>query len=291
MSRVRRARAHGSRSAFRRATARPSAAAESAVPAARAATAAGHRVLVIDDEETVRDLMRRFLSREGFEVFTARDGVEGLALARGLRPMLITPRCADAGPRRLERARETPGRSRACRHPVVMLTILDDKNKGFALGATDFLTKPVDQERLRSVLARYGGQKAERRALVVKDDTDTSVWLRRMLREEGWTVLEAANGREALARLANMAPDVMLLDLIMPEMDGFELIEELRHDKIWHWLPVVVVTAAELSDEDHERLNGSVLKVLHKTGTSREALLAELHELLAPVRLQARGVS
>jgi CheY-like chemotaxis protein len=82
---------------------------------------------------------------------------------------------------------------------------------------------------------------------------------------------------------------VMLLDLRMPEMDGFELIGELRHDEVWRWLPVVVVTAAELSDEDHERLNGSVLKVLHKTGTIREALLAELHELLAPVRLQARA--
>ena len=95
-------------------------------------------------------------------------------------------------------------------------------------------------------------------------------------------MLEAANGREALARLANVAPDVILLDLIMPEMDGFELIEELRHDEVWRRLPVVVVTAAELSDEDHERLNGSVRKVLHKTGTSREALFDELHELLAP---------
>jgi adenylate cyclase len=166
--------------------------------------------------------------------------------------------------------------------PVVMLTILDDKNKGFALGATEFLTKPVDRERLRTVLARCGGQKAKRRALVVEDDADTRVWLRRMLRDEGWTVVEAANGREALARLADAAPDVVLLDLIMPEMDGFELLDELRHDEVWRRLPVVVVTAAELSDEDHERLNGSVLKVLQKTGTSREALLGELHELLAP---------
>jgi PAS domain S-box-containing protein len=273
------------------ATAHPSAAVESAVPAARPATAAGHRVLVIDDEETVRDLMRRFLGREGFEVVTARDGAEGLALARDLRPMLITLDVLMPGLDGWSVLENLKGDPELADIPVVMLTILDNKNKGFALGATDFLTKPVDRERLRSVIAHYGGQKAERRALVVEDDPDTRVWLRRMLREEGWTVLEAANGREALARLANVAPDVMLLDLIMPEMDGFELIEELRHDEVWRRLPVVVVTAAELSDEDHERLNGSVLKVLHKTGTSREALLAELHELLAPVRLQARGVS
>jgi PAS domain S-box-containing protein len=274
-----------------RPAARPSAAVESAVPTARAATAAGHRVLVIDDEETVRDLMRRFLGREGFEVVTARDGAEGLALARDLRPMLITLDVLMPGLDGWSVLENLKADPELADIPVVMLTILDDKNKGFALGATDFLTKPVDRERLRSVIARYGGQKAERCALVVEDDPDTRVWLRRMLREEGWTVLEAANGREALAQLANVTPDVMLLDLIMPEMDGFELIEELRHDEVWRRLPVVVVTAAELSDEDHERLNGSVLKVLHKTGTSHEALLAELHELLAPVRLHAHGVS
>ena len=256
----------------------------------RTAAAAGHRVLVIDDEETVRDLMRRFLGREGFEVVTARDGAEGLALARDLRPMLITLDVLMPGLDGWSVLESLKADPELADIPVVMLTILDDKNKGFALGATEFLTKPVDRERLRTVLARYGGQKAERRALVVEDDADTRVWLRRMLREEGWTVVEAANGREALARLADVAPDVVLLDLIMPEMDGFELLEELRHDEVWRRLPVVVVTAAELSDEDHERLNGSVLKVLHKTGTSREALLGELHELLAPVRPQARGV-
>jgi PAS domain S-box-containing protein len=265
-----------------RATARPSAAVESAVPAARAATAAGHRVLVIDDEETVRDLMRRFLGREGFEVVTARDGAEGLALARDLRPMLITLDVLMPGLDGWSVLENLKADPELADIPVVMLTILDDKNKGFALGATDFLTKPVDRERLRTILAHYGGQNAGRRALVVEDDSETRVWLRRVLRDEGWTVVEAANGREALARLATAAPDVVLLDLIMPEMDGFELLDELRHDEVWRRLPVVVVTAAELSDEDHERLNGSVLKVLHKTGTSREALLGELHELLAP---------
>jgi CheY-like chemotaxis protein len=166
--------------------------------------------------------------------------------------------------------------------PVVMLTILDEKNKGYALGATDFLTKPVDRDRLRAVLGHHRSQKSERRALIVEDDADTRAWLARMLREDGWTVAEAANGREGLARLADAMPDIVLLDLIMPEMDGFEFLDELRRREAWRRLPVVVVTAAELSAEDHERLNGSVLKVLHKAGTSREALLADLHELVAP---------
>jgi signal transduction histidine kinase/CheY-like chemotaxis protein len=258
------------------------AAAERASPAARTGTGAGHRVLVIDDEETVRDLMRRFLAREGFEVVTARDGAEGLALARELSPMLITLDVLMPdldGWSVLESLKADPELADI---PVVMLTILDEKNKGYALGATDFLTKPVDRDRLRAVLGHHRSQKSERRALIVEDDADTRAWLARMLREDGWTVAEAANGREGLARLADAMPDIVLLDLIMPEMDGFEFLDELRRHEAWRRLPVVVVTAAELSAEDHERLNGSVLKVLHKAGTSREALLADLHELVAP---------
>jgi adenylate cyclase len=260
----------------------PAPGAESAAPGAWAATGAGNRVLVIDDEETVRDLMRRFLARGGFEVVTARDGTEGLTLARELMPILITLDVLMPdldGWSVLESLKADPELAEI---PVVMLTILDDQNKGFALGAADFLTKPVDRDRLRAVLAPYRGQKAERRAFVVEDDADTRAWLARVLRDEDWTVVEAANGREALARLADATPDVVLLDLIMPEMDGFELLDELRRNGAWRRLPVVVVTAAELGAEDHERLNGSVLKVLHKTGASREALLAELHELVAP---------
>ena len=265
------------------AAAQPSpAAAESAAPAAWASPGASHRVLVIDDEETVRDLMRRFLAREGFEVVTARDGAEGLALARELRPMLITLDVLMPGLDGWSVLESLKADPELAEIPVVMLTILDDRNKGYALGATDFLTKPVDRHRLRAVLAHYRGQKAERRALVIEDDTDTRAWLARMLREEGWAVVEAMNGREALTRLAEAVPDIMLLDLIMPEMDGFEFLDELRHHEPWRRLPVVVVTAAELSAADHERLNGLVLKVLHKGGTSREALLAELHELVAP---------
>ena len=265
------------------ATAQPSpAAAESAAPVAWASPGASHRVLVIDDEETVRDLMRRFLAREGFEVVTARHGAEGLALARELRPMLITLDVLMPGLDGWSVLESLKADPELAEIPVVMLTILDDRNKGYALGATDFLTKPVDRHRLRAVLAHYRGQKAERRALVVEDDTDTRAWLTRMLREEGWAVVEAINGREALTRLAEAVPDIMLLDLIMPEMDGFEFLDELRHHEPWRRLPVVVVTAAELSAADHERLNGLVLKVLHKGGTSREVLLAELHELVAP---------
>ena len=240
-------------------------------------------MLVIDDEETVRDLMRRFLTREGFEIVTARDGTEGLALARELKPTLITLDVLMPGLDGWSVLESLKADPELAGIPVVMLTILDDKNKGYSLGATEFVTKPIDRQRLRTILAQHHAQVVEtRQALVIEDDPDTRSWLIRILRDEGWTVLEAENGREALARLADAMPDIVLLDLIMPEMDGFEFLDEVRHHPSWRRLPVIVVTAAELSAADHERLNSSVLKVLHKAGVSREALLAELHALVAP---------
>jgi PAS domain S-box-containing protein len=253
-----------------------------ATPSVAPIAAGDGRVLVIDDEETVRDLMRRFLTREGLEVVTAKDGEEGLALARELKPAFITLDVLMPGLDGwsvLEALKADPNLAGI---PVVMLTILDERNKGYALGAADYVTKPVDRERLRGILARYRGTApGGRRVLVVEDDPDTRAWLCRTLRDEGWAVAEATNGREGLARLAEAVVDLVLLDLLMPEMDGFEFLEELRRGQAGNnRVPVVVITAADLRREDHERLNGSVLKVLQKAAHSREELLAELHELL-----------
>jgi PAS domain S-box-containing protein len=240
------------------------------------------RVLVIDDEETVRDLMRRFLTREGIEAVTAKNGVEGLALARELKPSLITldvlmPELD--GWSVLEALKADPLLADI---PVVMLTILDEKSKGYALGADEYLTKPIDRERLRAVLARYRGAPVPLRALVVEDDAEVRGWLSRTLAAEGWSVVEAENGRAALDLLAESGPiDLVLLDLIMPQMDGFDFFEAFRRRESGRRVPVIVITAADLSPADHERLNGSVLKVLQKSAQSPEALLAELHELIA----------
>jgi PAS domain S-box-containing protein len=247
------------------------------------AAASARRVLVIDDEETVRDLMRRFLTREGLEVLTAKNGREGLALARQLKPALITLDVLMPdldGWSVLEALKGDPALADI---PVVMLTILHEMSKGYALGADDYMMKPIDRDRLRAVLARYRGPEPERRrVLVVEDDPDTRSWLSRALRDEGWTVTEAENGRAALTRLADAAaPDLVLLDLIMPELDGFEFLDELRRSEAGRRIPVIVVTAADLSAADHERLNGSVLRVLQKSEHSREALLEELHHLIA----------
>src|SRR5262249_16188995 len=165
--------------------------------------------------------------------------------------------------------------------PVIMLTIVDDKNLGYALGATDYLTKPIDWDRLAPVLHKYRCVHPPCTVFVVEDDGDTRDMLRRLLTKEGWAVSEAENGRVALERMAASQPELILLDLMMPEMDGFAFLEALRQQEAWRSIPVVVVTAKDLTPEDRQRLNGYVEQILQKGAYSREALLHELRHLVA----------
>jgi CheY-like chemotaxis protein len=165
--------------------------------------------------------------------------------------------------------------------PVIMMTIVDDKNMGFALGAADYLTKPIDWNRLSSLLKKYRNATLSQRVLVVEDDPQTREMLRRLLEKEGWKVLEAENGRVALERMATETPALILLDLMMPEMDGFEFMEELRKRADWRELPVIVITAKDVTEEDRRRLNGHVIQILQKGAYRTEQLLSEVRNLIA----------
>ena len=172
--------------------------------------------------------------------------------------------------------------------PVIMLTIVDDRNLGYALGAADYLTKPIDRERLVTVLHEH---RRDLPVLVVDDDADVRELLRRMLESDGYAVVEAENGRAALGALRAGRPAVILLDLMMPEMDGFEFVAELRRDEAWRTIPVVVITAKDLSGDDRDRLNGYVEKILQKGAHGRDELLADVRELVAAsvARRRPRG--
>jgi signal transduction histidine kinase/CheY-like chemotaxis protein len=252
----------------------PAAAAE---PAASDSLGIG-TVLVIDDEAAVRDLMQRFLTREGFRVVTASGGEEGLRRARELRPDAITLDVMMPGMDGWAVLSALKADAAVADIPVIMLTIVDDKNLGYALGASDYLTKPIDRERLVKVLAQH---RRDRPVLVVDDDAGLRQLLRRMLEPEGFTVVEAENGRVALERLDDVRPSVILLDLMMPEMDGFEFVAEFRRHEAWRAIPIVVVTAKDLSHDDRERLNGHVQKILQKGTYGRDQLLAEVRELVS----------
>jgi len=235
-------------------------------------------VLVIDDEAAVRDLMQRFLGREGFKVVTAAGGEEGLRRARELRPDVITLDVMMPGLDGWAVLSALKADPELADIPVIMLTMLDDRNLGYTLGASDYLTKPLDRERLASVLRKY---RRDLPVIVVDDDAPLRELMRRILEREGFTVMEAENGRVALERAREVSPGLVVLDLMMPEMDGFEFVAEFRRQEAWRATPIIVVTAKDVSDQDRERLNGGVERILQKGVYTREALLREVRDLVA----------
>jgi CheY-like chemotaxis protein len=161
-----------------------------------------------------------------------------------------------------------------------MLTIVDNKNLGYALGASDYLTKPIQRERLLAVLEKYRRHPQPGPVLVVEDDPDTREILRRLLEKEGCQVIAAENGRVALERLAESQPMLILLDLMMPEMDGFQFVDRVRQHENWRTIPIVVVTAKDLTKEDRLRLNGYVQEIIRKGACPRDELLTQVSELV-----------
>jgi CheY-like chemotaxis protein len=150
-----------------------------------------------------------------------------------------------------------------------MVTIVDDRNLAFSLGAADYLTKPIDRRRLAAVLDRY---RPAGRALVVDDDEDCRRLARQVLESEGWSVIEARDGREGLERVATTPPDLIILDLMMPELDGFHFAEELGRDASRRAIPILVVTARDLSGRERDWLHGRACGILEKGSTSRREL-------------------
>jgi signal transduction histidine kinase/CheY-like chemotaxis protein len=251
------------------------------------------RVLVIDDDPTVRELMERFLVREGFLVVTAGNGVEGLRRAREVRPAAITLDVLMPDLDGWTVLAALKGDPELADIPVIFVTILDEKTKGYSLGATDYLVKPVDRERLAQVLERICTDRPSRHILLVEDDETTRTVTRRALERDGWSVMQAENGRVALARMPEQRPDAILLDLMMPEMDGFEFLVELRRQAAWRDIPVIVVTAMDLTEEDRRRLSGEVERIIEKGAYGRDELLREVGRLLTAAieRHEATGTS
>jgi len=238
-------------------------------------------ILVIDDEPAARDLVQRVLTKEGYRVQTAASGPEGLSLARQIQPAAITLDVMMPGMDGWAVLTVLKADPVTADIPVIMITVVDDKNLGFALGASDYLIKPIEWDRLLAVLERHRPRMVGSQVLVVEDDPEARDMLRRAAEKHGWEVTEAENGRVGLERVAAQIPGVIVLDLLMPEMDGFIFIEELRRRPDCRHVPVIVVTAKDLTEEDRRRLNGHVIQILQKGGYSTQELLDEIQELLA----------
>jgi len=240
--------------------------------------APGSTLLVIDDDPEACEIIKRYLNKEGFNVVTATSGEQGLRLARECQPAAITldvmmPDMDGWSVLRLLKADQALRKI-----PVVMLSMIDDRTRGYSLGAVDYLTKPVDREQLHKALNRYCSTDGDSVALLVDDDAEAREIMARTLVKSGWTVTQAGNGQEALDLMASLLPGLVLLDLMMPVMDGFAFLAAMRAKPEWQHIPVVVVTAKDLTEDDRDRLNGMVEIVLEKNACTREDLLERVRE-------------
>jgi CheY-like chemotaxis protein len=241
---------------------------------------AGRTVLVIDDDPEARDIVERFLRKDGFEVTAAGSGEEGLRLAHQLQPVAITldVMMPDMDGWSVLRALKADPALRDI--PVVLLTIVDDKSKGYALGATDYLTKPIDRDQLHTALARFHTPNEPCSVLLVEDEQATREMMARTLEKADWQVIEAGNGREALDQLARQKPLLILLDLMMPVMDGFDFLLEMRANAEWQDIPVIVLTAKDLTEEDRRVLSGRVEQIVEKGSCSHKQVVKLIRQVI-----------
>lgn len=239
-------------------------------------------VLVIDDDSAVRDTVSRSLAPMGVRTISAPSGDEGLRLARKHHPNLIfldvlMPRMD--GWSVLTTLKADPD---VADIPVVMLTVFHESEMGFMLGAAEHLTKPVDRDRLASLLAKYTPKLSSPTVLVVEDDPPTREVLERSLTRLGWNVEQAENGRVALERTnAGPPPGLVLLDLMMPQMNGFEFLEEMRRRKAWDNVPVIVLTSKDLTAAENQRLRGHVERIVQKGAYTRDELRHEIQKIVS----------
>jgi signal transduction histidine kinase/CheY-like chemotaxis protein len=223
-------------------------------------------VVVVEDDRRSFDLLRVYLEAAGARVVSAGDGEEGLDTVRRLSPAgvvldIMLP--GIDGWDVLARLKADPGTAAI---PVIVVSMLDERGRGFALGAAEYLVKPVGKEQLLAALYRAAAMPERKRTVVAIDDDPLAIELvRASLEPEGWTVLGAATGQEGLALIRERKPSAVLLDLLMPGMDGFEVVEALRADPDTKSIPVVILTSKSMTRQDKERLQGRITYVARKT--------------------------
>jgi signal transduction histidine kinase/CheY-like chemotaxis protein len=234
-------------------------------------------VLVIDDDPDACQLMARQLTREGFHVVTALGGKEGLELARAFRPAVITLDVIMPAMDGWKVLTALKADAAVANIPVVIVSMTDDRRMGYALGACEYLTKPIDPAQLTALLHRHVPTATGGPLLVIDDDPIARTVTRHALARAGWEVEEAENGRVGLERIARRRPNLIVLDLMMPELDGFEFLNTLRRTPAWHDIPVVVVTGKDITPDERMRLDG-VRGIVSKAAYPTSDLLAAVHD-------------
>jgi signal transduction histidine kinase/DNA-binding response OmpR family regulator len=233
---------------------------------ARPASGPGPTVVVVEDDRRSFDLLRVYLEAAGARVVSARDGKEGLDTVRRLNPAAVVLDILLPGVDGWEVLAQLKADPGTAAIPVVVVSMLDERGRGFALGAAEYLVKPVGKEQLLAALYRAAAMPERTHTVVAIDDDPLAIELvKASLEPEGWTVLGAATGQEGLAMIRDQQPSAVLLDLLMPGMDGFEVVEALRADPDTKSVPVVILTSKSMTQQDKERLQGRITYVARKT--------------------------
>jgi signal transduction histidine kinase/DNA-binding response OmpR family regulator len=241
-----------------------------AIPVGQPVDAAGHArdepdpsggplVVVIEDDRSSLELLTLYLEGVGVQVVGARNGQEGLEAVRRLHPAAVVLDIRLPGLDGWEVLTVLKADPVTAQVPVVVVSILDQRGRGFALGAAEYLVKPVSREDVLGALTRVRVLSHPRRTLLAIDDDPVVLELvKAMLEPEGWTVLSATDGETGTSLVRSRRPSVVLLDLLMPGMDGFEVVEALRGDPATSAIPIVVLTSKSMTRADKDRLRGRI---------------------------------
>ena len=247
----------------------------------------GSTILVIDDDQSVIDVLSEQLKRKGFEVITANNGAEGIRMAHEYQPSAITLDILMPEMDGWDVLKQLKGDEKLKNTPIIISSILDDKKTGFSLGASDFISKPVEKEELSKVLGKYFKSFTNQKVLIIEDDSDSRLYLKRLMLDLDLSVTEAENGKEGIDFLqsTNELPDLILLDLMMPEMDGFQFAEEIKLLENCSKIPIVVITAMDLTPDDHSR----IIKNVNSIFTKGEVKAEEISEKISSILLDERN--
>jgi CheY-like chemotaxis protein/two-component sensor histidine kinase len=249
-------------------------------------------ILIIDDDPDVSLSLKTYLSHFGYSVAEANNGHEGIKLAKKLRPDAIILDVMMPDMDGWEVLTILKNDTLLADTPVIMTSIEENCKTGIALlGATDFLPKPLNSHQLSEILEKYDiGGPANSLIMLIEDDQTLREITAEILQKEGLRVFKAENGQVALDHMAYQKPALILLDLYMPEMDGFEFLNYLRENEAWRTIPVIVLTSAVLSVEDQARLHGDVETIFQKQTHNRDDLLRHIHDMISqspPVHIEA----
>ena len=238
------------------------------------------RILVIDDDPSVRQIMTHFLNQKGFAVQTAASGEEGLELAAANKPDVITLDVMMPGLDGWEVLKAIKQNPELCDVPVILITMVENRGLGYSLGAVEYLSKPIDKNRLFNVLNRCVRHNSHSPVLIVEDNSALRESMRDILSMEGWEVDAVASAESAFSSIGEKPPALIMLDLMMPTMDGFEFLDQLRHNPRWRTIPVIVITAKDLTQEEMCRLQEQGAKVVNKSAFGHDELLQEINNLV-----------